>query len=258
MKKISSILMFLFATNAYSHASEQSVETTQTNITEENLSEVSVRGIKNAGIKPYRVMSAGLDAFQEHHSRAPAAQLKFRLSKRTDANQYRSNLDGVSLRIVGSDTSIPVPIASDGTFILPRSETAYVEDSDLILNQKKSLIRVSPDVRTPGLPSNVRRLGDLRLECEVIVAIRKKELNFAQRAAINVFMLGGDWCARGVGKFSFALPDWAVNATLIYEGTRKSIPVLGYDFIAPIQDASVPDDALVEFEFRPSLSKDNM
>jgi len=35
--------------------------------------------------------------------------------------------------------------------------------------------QIVPEVRTPGLPENVRRLGDLRLECKVMIEIAKEE-----------------------------------------------------------------------------------
>lgn len=243
---ILSSVMFL---SACVHAEELSVESKVDKVSEEQLAEVAVNGTKNPELKPYRVMLAGLDAFDEYHSLAPEAALKFRLKKRADVNSYQSNWGDVSMRIAGNDTSIPVPIAADGTFVLPRSKEAYDEEADLMLNQKKSLIGFTPHVRTPGVPANARRLGDLRLECRVAMGIGKKELNFAQRAALNVLTLGGDWCAVSYGRYGFGLPDWAINATLVNGGKSKSIVSYGYGFDAPIQDKSLPDDALITFEF---------
>ncbi|MES2018365.1 MAG: hypothetical protein V4484_17895 [Pseudomonadota bacterium] len=216
---------------------------------DEKVAEVAVSGTRDPELKPYRVMAAGMDAFDEHHRLAPAATLQFRLSKRGEINRMGGNWDGVSMRLAGNDTSIPVPIAADGTFVLPRNQQAYDDEADLILNQKKSLIRFSPVVRTPGLPANVWRLGDLRLECQVLVGIAKKELNFAQRLAISTIMLGGNWCGKGMGKFGFSLPDRSLSTTLVYGATRRPVPTSAYQIVPPIQDQSVPDDALLEFEF---------
>ncbi|MES2320257.1 MAG: hypothetical protein V4631_22495 [Pseudomonadota bacterium] len=216
---------------------------------EEKIAEVAVNGIKGAELKPYRIMSAGLDAFDEYRRLAPAAKLQFRLSKRGEANEFNGHWDDVTMRLAGNDTSIQIPIAHDGTFILPRNQQAFDDDADLVLNQKKLLIRFSPDVRTPGIPANARRLGDYRLECQVIVGIGKKELNFAQRMAINTFMMGGDWCSRGAGKFGFSLPDKVVSATIFHDGKRLAVPASAYQVVPPIQDRSIPDDALIEFEF---------
>lgn len=213
------------------------------------IAEVTVSGTRDPALKPYRAMSAGMDAFDEFHRFAPNASLQFKLSKRGELNWYEGKWDDVNLRLVGNDTSIPVPISGDGRFSLPRSQQAYDDDADLILNQKKSFIRFSADVRTPGVPANARRLGDLRLECKVIIAIGKKELNFAQRAAFNTLFLGSDWCSAKQATVSFALPDWSMNTSLVHDGQRKHLPVYGYHVHAPIQDKSLPDDALVEFEY---------
>lgn len=218
---------------------------------DEKSGEVVVSGTRNPELKPYRVMSAGLDAFDEHRRLAPDAALRFRLSKRADLNGQKSDWHGVSLRLAGSETSTPVPISSDGTFLLPRSKDAYDDEADFILNQKKSSIRFAPEVRTPGIAGNARRLGDLRLECQVLVAIGKKEVNFAIRAAINAYAMGGDWCSVVRKNFSidFTLPDWPLSTTLAYGGKREPLRVTGYHFRAPIQNKALPDDALIEFEF---------
>ena len=246
MKTNLAIFSFLVLLNPVAHAAEP---TEEPKVSDEKIAEVAVDGIKGAELKPYRVMSAGLDAFDEYHRLAPAATLKFKLSKRGAAPEDAANWTGVTMRLAGNDTSTPVPIAADGSFVLPRSQQAYDDEADLVLNQKKSLMRFSPDVRSPGVPANARRLGDLRLECQVTVAIGKKELNLAQRMAINTIMLGGDWCSKGLGKFGFSLPDRALSATLVNGAAKRTIPTSAYQILAPIQDKSLPDDALIEFEY---------
>lgn len=216
---------------------------------EDPIAEVAINGTKNPELKPYRVMSAALDAFDEYRALAPNATLQYQMSRRGEVNWYKGSWEGVTLRLAGTDTSIPVPIGKDGKFTLPRSKEAYDDDADLILNQKKSLIRFSVDVRTPGLPANVRRLGDLRLQCKAQIAIGKKELNFATRAVFNTIFLGGDWCSSRNAKFGFTLPDWSMNTTVIYAGKRVPVNSYGYNIVAPLTDKSLPDDALVEFEF---------
>lgn len=216
---------------------------------EEPVAEVAINAIKNPELKPYRVMSAGLDAFDEYRALAPNATLQFQLSRRGEVNWFKGSWEGVTLRLAGSDTSIPIPIGKDGRFTLPRSKEAYDDDAELILNQKKSLVRFSVDVRTPGLPANARRLGDLRLQCKVQMGIGKKELNFATRAAFNAIFLGSDWCASRNAKFGFALPDWSMGTSVVHGAKRIPINAYGYHIVAPLTDKSLPDDALVEFEF---------
>jgi hypothetical protein len=216
---------------------------------EEPVAEVAINAIKNPELKPYRVMSAGLDTFDEYRALAPNAILQFHLSRRGEINWFKGSWEGVSLRLAGTGTSLPIPIGKDGRFTLPRSKEAYDDDAELILNQKKSLIRFSVDVRTPGLPANVRRLGDLRLQCKVQMGIGKKELNFAMRAAFTTIFLGSDWCSSRNAKFGFALPDWSMGTTVVYGAKRIPVNAYGYNVVVPLADKSLPDDALVEFEF---------
>jgi hypothetical protein len=214
---------------------------------DDQLAAVEVTGTKNPELQRYRSMAGGLDAFDQHRSLAPNATLKARLSRRSDVWGARGNVDGITLRLVGNDVSIPIPIAADGTFVLPRSQAAYDEDADLVVNQKKSTVRWFPDVRTPGVPPNARRLGDLRMECEVLMGVAKKEINFAQRAA-GTLLMGKDWCASPRVTVATPLGDYAMSAVVAHGGQRRYLPTTGYRLEAPIRDKSLPDDALVEFE----------
>ncbi len=185
MKFDAIVFTVLILASACAQADAPLSEATESVESKEQIAEVAVTGTKNPALKPYRIMSAGMDAFDEYHQLAPAALLKFKLKKRTETSARKSNWDQVSLRVAGNETSILIQIAPDGTFTLPRNQQAYDEDADLILNQKKSSIGFVPDVRTPGLASDVWRLGDLRLQCHVAMGIGKKELNFAMRAALE-------------------------------------------------------------------------
>jgi hypothetical protein len=223
--------------------------TTEASGEDQKMAEVTVSGIRDPELKPYRVISAGMDAFDAFRALAPSAVLRFRLSRKGSASWYTEQWEGVTLRLAGGETSIPVPLAADGTFALPRSQAAYNEDAELILNQKKASFRFMPEVRTPGLPADTLRLGDLRLKCQVLAAIGKKESSFAMRMALNTIMFGSDWCGKGLGKINFPIQDWSINTTVVYDGKQKTIPTRGYSFIAPIEDKSLPDDALIKFEF---------
>lgn len=247
------ILFSALLLNTAAHATEPPAEALAI---EEPIPEVAISSIRNPELKPYRVMAAGLDAFDEFRHLAPAATLRFRLGRRDDPKGHQGKWEDVSLRLAGGETSIPIPIQADGTLTLPRSQAAYDDEAEFITNQKKASIRFTPEVRTPGLPATVRRLGDLRLECRIIMAIGKKEMNFAMRMALNTIMLGPDWCGRGLGKFSFSLPDWSIHTSLVHEGKRSNFPTEGFSVAAPIQDKSLSDNALLEFEFWSAVSKE--
>jgi hypothetical protein len=223
---------------------------------EDRVAEVQVDGTRHPELKPYRAMSAGLDAFDQNRALAPNATLKFRLWQRNVPVGDAQNWDGVILRIAGDQLSIPVPIAADGTFTLPRSQAAHDENADLVVNRKKSTISFYSIVRSPGSPDNVRRLGDLRLQCRVQIAISKDELNLAQRAFFNTVFLGGDWCSAKYARFGLSLEKWAMQATVLDKGVRKPLPVNGYGLTTPVQDKSLSDDALVTLEYWSEASQE--
>lgn len=210
---------------------------------------VAVKSIKDPAYRPYRAMSAGLDAFDQFRQLAPGAALRFRLIRPDQVDGVENGWNGTSARLAGSETSTPLPVAPDGTFALPRSAEAYADDADVIVNRRNTAVSFFPSVRTAGLPANTRRLGDLRLECEVLLAIGQKELTATQLASVTWRFAGADWCSSGRAKISSVWPDWPLGVTLVHGGGRQTLRVSGYHYYAPIQDKSLPDDTLIEFEF---------
>lgn len=211
---------------------------------------ISISATKDPELMSYRTLLAGVDAFEAHHELAPGVPfLRFKLSPSSATETAYA--EGLSLRIQGNDTSIPVPIAADGSFSLPRSQSAYDEGADLILNKKKGSFRGREEVRTPGIPENMRRLGDLRLECEVRIAMAKSEMNFLQRTAITTALMGSDWCqSKHVSRMSPA--SAALDSATVVFGERRLALQIAPDkryFMAPIADKKWPDDALIEFQF---------
>lgn len=96
------------------------------------------------------------------------------VANKLEAGPPASHADGLSLRLASDSVSIPITIDTDGRFAIPRSQAAYDADATFILNKKNGLFTYYPDIRTPGLPQNVRRLGDLRLECFVWQAVARE------------------------------------------------------------------------------------
>ncbi|MBG6220228.1 MULTISPECIES: hypothetical protein [unclassified Janthinobacterium] len=148
---------------------------------------VEVQGTRDPDLRPYRTMLKGLDAYADHQRLAPGAPLRFMLFPATP----NARLDGVTLHLSADKLSIPVPLAADGSFTLTRDKTAYDANADLLSNKKRDTLRWRPDIHTPGLAQNVRRLGDLRLECEIRWAVEQDGLSFVQR---NLFRMAGGPC----------------------------------------------------------------
>jgi hypothetical protein len=238
---------------------------------DDDVQKVPVNGVKNPEMKSYRAVWKGLETFDDQHALAPAVpQLRFRVMTNRSKNKCIGMCgttalavpgagEQFALRIAGDDVSVQVPIAADGYFVVPRSEALYDANADLILNQKKGSYKMSVEVRTPGLPENVRRLGDLRLECKVQVAIVKEEIPLWIVALANSVLLTRDWCSASLGKeqvnFSFFSPSTVASATMSYGDRSVQLENGKHSYSVRLGDRSWPDDALVQLRYAPEQPK---
>jgi hypothetical protein len=214
---------------------------------DEKAATVNVNAIKDPEMRSYRSIWAGLDAFDAQRALAPAAPLRFRLLR--PDGEPASAADGLALRLASDDGSVPVLVGADGMLDIARNQAAYDADATFILNRKSGQFSARPDIRTPGLPENVRRLGDLRLECRVTVAIVKEQINFLARAAINTLMLGSDWCAKKDMHVAFPAERELEGATISHRGRSLPLQLHGKSYMAPIGNPAWPDDALIALTF---------
>lgn len=211
---------------------------------------VEVKGLKDPEMRSYRHVMAGLDVFEEDHAQAPAVPvLRFRLKARSAT--VDKSTEGITLRIEGKGDAIPVAIEADGSFTIVRNEAAYDDNADLIFNRKRRQFHAFADIRTPGLPANVRRLGDLRLECKVNMAIIKKEVPFLVRATINSLLFTTDWCSKLAIFLSMPEPKELARLTLTYQDRKRELTPREIEEImeTPLMDRKAwPDDTLLELE----------
>jgi hypothetical protein len=239
---------------------------------DENVQKVPVNGVKNPEMKSYRAVWAGLQMFDKQHALAPAVpELKFRvltytgkalcigMCRTSPVRAPGADEQAFALRIASDQGSIPVPVSSDGWFTVPRSQAAYEQNADLVLNQKKGTYKFSVEVHTPGLPENVRRLGDLRLECKVELAIIKEEIPFWIVALGNSVLMTTDWCGKEkLGdeplKFGFTSLKPLLAATLVSGDRSQKLESGKRSYQVPLADRSWPDDALIQLEFAPPES----
>lgn len=213
---------------------------------------VRVNAIKDPELKTYRAIAAGLDMFDDAHALAPKApRLQFAVRDRRGHTAPGAPL-AVKLSADGFD--LPLPLDAAKLFVVPRDERAWDAKAELVVNRKRNAVRVAPYVRTPGLADNQYRLGDMRLECKVTVAIIKEEAPFWAVAMINTLLVSGDWC--GFFKtddrhWSYDVPADITKATL-WEGNRsKALEVDDRHVKLPLTDPAWSDDAIVEVEFAP-------
>jgi hypothetical protein len=206
---------------------------------------VQVSGTRDPQLKPYRQMLKGVDAFDAYHTKlAPRAEMRFELREGNGAPP----VDGLALNIVGDTVRIPLPLAPDATFTIPRSKEAADDDADMILNRKKDQVMWRPHIRSPGVPDNARRLGDLRLECEMSWAVVRQDMSFVMRNSLSV---AGGLCHTGMVALHYAAPR-AVKAITLVSGERREPLQVFKDsqrFRIPLHDSSWNDETLVVYDF---------
>ncbi|PRC95014.1 hypothetical protein [Solimicrobium silvestre] len=247
------ILLYLNLSSAFA----QQVQEDMGSVLNEQVQQVSVTGFRDPDWKSYRKMLEGLDAFESNHQLAPSAALQFLLLAKVKSTP----IDGLKLKIVGLPNEIDVPISTSHTFVLPRDQSAADNNADLQLNRKKGLFRWRPDIHSPEVPSNARRLGDLRLECEVRWAIDQFDLSFIKIAYI--VPLGGA-CHSSRSKVFYVATKPIIGATLVFGEHREKLDMDRLDSVdhtlysPPLHDKSWPDNTLIEFEFAESNLTSNL
>jgi hypothetical protein len=215
-------------------------------------STVHVKALRNPAVRKYKTILVGLDTFEKHHALAPKVpELRFRIEGRRGAGLPEQP----SVRIEGErDFLLPLALDAANRFTVPRSEAALDARGELVLNQKQSQYQILPEVRTPGLPGNVRRLGDLRLECKVLIDLAKEEVPLYWVIAINGVFMTRDWCSffsERERKATFPFKAGAPLAeAILHEGKRsKALEIDKDEFRIGLADAEWSDEALVELRF---------
>lgn len=221
--------------------------------------------------KSYRRIVTGMELFERRRDLAPAAALRFKLLPRT----RDTDMSGITLAIVGETVDIPVPVADDATFAFVRSQRALDEDAVVVPNRKARTMTWRTDIRTPGLPADTRRLGDLRLECRVgVEAGLVSDMPSSLLGDIAGLIADRGYCDQRMPHYLFFAerPLWTV--TLVY-GERSEVlsvedmyagiarsPMTGDElehcdcevlldrtYYAPLGDPRWPDDTLLRFEY---------
>ena len=229
---------------------------------------VTVTATRDPVDKSYRKMIAGMDRFERNRALAPQASLRFQLLPRLPTTR----LDGITLRVVGDTVALPVPVGPDHTFTLDRNGQALREDAALIASSKTSTLTWRAQVRSPNVPPGMRRLGDLRIECQVGVEGGLLSNNANVFAWLGELLTDPDRvCSSADGNYLFfaerplfgvTLRDGARTETLrfsmLYAGgtqTPDTLPfcdcqvLLDRSYYAPVWDRRWSDDTMVEFDY---------
>jgi hypothetical protein len=221
--------------------------------------------------KSYRKMVDGAKLFEERKHLAPAASLRFKLIPR----KADARIEGTQLAVEAESVSIPVKVAPDQTFSVERNRTALKENAQVMPNRKAGTMTWRADVRTPGLPPDTRRLGDLRLECEVGMKaglISNYPSGFFGWLD-ELIAQKPDYCHRAAPRYLFFAerPIWSVtlvdgdrrqvlSVDMLYGGATRDRDwkkdkhcdceaLFDHAYFVPLGDRSWPDDTLVVLEY---------
>ena len=233
---------------------------------------VAVTAVRKPVDKPYRRILSGVELFEKRHHLAPAATLRFKLLSR----HRDTNMDAIDLEIVGDSFAIPVAVAADRTFTLERSALALKENASVRPNRKAGTMTWRAEIRSPGVPPGARRLGDLRLECEVGMqaGLISNYRPFLFGLLDPFLREGPEYCRRAAPRYLFFAERPIFSVTLVFAERREVLPVdrlyggasrdpewkedlpycdcevlMDRAYFMPLGDASWPDDTLVEFEY---------
>lgn len=210
----------------------------------QEVASVNVKGIRDPDWKPYSAMLKGVERFEEKHALAPGAELKFILEPR------RADVDmqAIALRLESDEAGMAIPLGERNIFSLPVGQGPLYEKVELTVNRKASSVRWIPYVRSAATSDTLRRLGDLRLACEVHWAIDKETLPFAMRTMMSA--MGGP-CnfVSQKGTYSFAEGRRITAATISFNGKSAPVPFSGHAFTPPLREQDWSDDSTIELTF---------
>ena len=231
---------------------------------------VEVRALRDPVAKSYRKIVQGMDVFEQRRSFAPDAPLRFKLLPRS----RDTNMQGITLDVVGESLSIPVDVAADNTFALDRLPQALEQDAVVTPNRTAGSMTWRTDIRTPGLPPDTRRLGDLRLECLVGMEADLVSDFRTFLGHIAKLLRPRDYCNQREVHYLFFTERPLFSVTLVAGSRREVLPVdqlyagitrnpmtagelqycdcevlIDRTYYAPLGDPSWPDDTLLVFEY---------
>jgi hypothetical protein len=232
---------------------------------------VVVTALRNPVSKSYRKMVEGMEHFEKNRHLAPEASLRFKLLPRKPGTR----MDDISLQVAADSAAIPLRVAEDRTFELERDRRLLREDAKVMPDRKRGTMTWRAEVRTPGLPPGTRRLGDLRLECEV--GMKAGLISDYPPSFFGwldeLFPQGPAYCRREAPRYLFFAEQPIFGVTLVhgerreilsvdrlYAGAtknpdwKKKLPYCDCEslieraYFVPLGDASWPDDTLVVLE----------
>lgn len=216
----------------------------QENKPDEQTQRVEIANYKGPELRSYSQMLKGLIAYKEKLVHAPDSELYFILIPKSNKFAIR----GLTMRLVSDETSINIPVDDEGKFQLPLIALKNDDEYDLIVNRPKGQYYIKPYVKSPNLAENSKRLGDIRLECEVRWAIERQDVSPVFSSYVKLFGSGNPCTSRAVSVLFFA-PQTMDTVTLENSKSPLSFKVDGKgQYPLPVWDTQFLDDDMIRYE----------
>lgn len=192
----------------------------------------------------YGLLQTAQDLFDERKAaQAPGATLTFRLPK-VDALQGDNQVE-----IVRADQRIPLPMASSITFALVRHAEATESDALVVVNRNFGRGQENHplvQVRSPGLPNGVRRMGDLRLACAAQIAMAKAERLKFRAILATASLFGFNVCDK-LNVTEIDGPTGPYDTVLIEDGGRQLVQPTAQPNLPSLSDKDWSDNARISY-----------
>ena len=212
---------------------------------EQPLPQVVVSSMKDAYRTAYRNIQKALTAQHDNPQLAPQARMRWMLFARDGAPVVAP----LPITIAGTNGHITVVQDSDGVFELPAAVPELGDDVELRIGAKRGDVTLVPLVETGGVDASSRRLGDLRLECEMGWRLEFDDIPFALRAAMKLM---GSPCGSKHFDYAVHVRRKLKSATIAHDGQTTGLR-LGWRsmaFHAPLYDDTLGNDTLVSLDYR--------
>jgi hypothetical protein len=232
---------------------------------------VEVRALRNPASWSYRDYLEGIETFDDERKLAPHGVLSFvlrphgplpantvvSLEGETDSHELpRRGLRFQIPRLEHFDRSdVRLTVSVRGTEF-GQDLTGKRSNVPRMLHKLLEMGRAPiAEVRTPGLPDNVYRLGDVRLGCRVSVTVFKEQAPWWVSAALTTGLGTRDWCSKSGGGTMISQPvDQPFVALTLRDGLREKRVTFNepqHIIQIPSNPESWSDETLMTLEWAP-------
>ncbi len=208
-----------------------------------------MEGVGKALVLSRSNLAQAVDVFRAKRAQlAPQAQFRFSLI----ARQGAAPLEQVQARVVADDTGEPIgePLTVDAQLRFDAEALLgrLVERSALRFDKSAAKASLLPEVRSAGATAQAVRLGDLRLQCEVLWALKKSEAPLMARMAFGA--VGGPCHSSRIAMFTAF--GQAIQSARLVEGERvlqlRASGKQHMSLLIPFHDTSWSNEAQVLIE----------